>query len=513
VRCGRILDAEGHVFRNGVVLCEDGRIKAVGEDLSIPFGARVVDLPHGVMTPGLLDAFSHLGLAGDGQPVPACTPNQKIAEAIAFDDPMFGAATAAGLTTALVSGKDGGQLSGRIAAIKLGARDQAAMVVRAVAGQRFLVDGVGADAARPLQEQLDRAKKYRQTFIDYDKAVAEQKAGGKAEPPKAEPPKAPPTPPAAEDPLTGTWESTVEVPGGSPLKAYLELRLEGTAVTGRVRLVLGTRELPAQEITSGSFQAGKLKLEFRGTGSSATVEAEVKGEEMTGKVALPQMGEQNFTGKRTSKPASKPAPATAPATDAKSEAPKKPPVDEGLEPLRQCLDKTATLVVRCNRGPAIKAVVELLQKEQVPFVLHGADGLLDEADLLGASHPAVLLEPEIVREQDGELQNAAAMLADRGHPVLLGSGQCGGARFLPLHAAYAVRYGMSPVDALLAITRATAQAFQLDDRVGSLRKGKDADFVVFSGDPFEPTSRVLLVAVNGEIAIDNRSAATAEAGK
>ena len=37
--------------------------------------------------------------------------------------------------------------------------------------------------------------------------------------------------------------------------------------------------------------------------------------------------------------------------------------------------------------------------------------------------------------------------------------------------------------------------FQLDDRVGSLEKGKDADFVAFSGNPFELTSRVVLVGV------------------
>jgi len=45
----------------------------------------------------------------------------------------------------------------------------------------------------------------------------------------------------------------------------------------------------------------------------------------------------------------------------------------------------------------------------------------------------------------------------------------------------------------------------LDDRIGSLRRGKDADFVVFTGNPFEMTSRVLLVVSDGHIVVDQRS--------
>ena len=41
--------------------------------------------------------------------------------------------------------------------------------------------------------------------------------------------------------------------------------------------------------------------------------------------------------------------------------------------------------------------------------------------------------------------------------------------------------------------------------LGSLQKGKDADFVVFSGSPFEPSSRVLLVVVDGEVVVDRRA--------
>jgi imidazolonepropionase-like amidohydrolase len=63
---------------------------------------------------------------------------------------------------------------------------------------------------------------------------------------------------------------------------------------------------------------------------------------------------------------------------------------------------------------------------------------------------------------------------------------------------------MDPQEALAALTLNPARMFRLDDRIGSLARGKDADVVVFSGNPFELTSRVLLVLVDGRIAVDRR---------
>ena len=55
-----------------------------------------------------------------------------------------------------------------------------------------------------------------------------------------------------------------------------------------------------------------------------------------------------------------------------------------------------------------------------------------------------------------------------------------------------------------AISLYPARLFKLDHRIGSLKRGKDADFVVFSGNPLEMTSQVQLVVVNGKIVVDNR---------
>ena len=511
IRCGKILDGEGRVYRDGVLVVQGSRIKAIGEDLAIPYGARVIDLGSAVMTPGFVDAFSHLGLAGDGQGVPNGASSQLLVEAIPHDDPMFEAALAAGITTVLTSGKDGGLVSGRITAVKTGAADRDAMVVRDIAGQRMVFNAIGPDAEKPLRDQLERGKKYAKSWADYEKAL--QEWSGK-KPTKAPEPAPEPTPestekPAAADPVSGTWEANIDL-GPFQLTMFFDLQLAGTKVTGQVRITVRDRERPPQDISSGSYKDGTLTLEFDGMGGETTLTGKIEKDTLTATVAMGPMGEQEITAKRISKSGAPKPTAKAPTSRPKRKKdeddgkPKPPKTDEGLEPLRAVIENRAALVVRTDRGASIAKVVTLLEEAKVPYVLQGAEGAVDDTAVLEGKRPPILLEPDMVRRDGNKLVNSAAVLADIDVPLLFGTGSCADARYLPLHAAYAVRYGLGPDEALAAVTANTAEAFKIDDRIGSLAKGKDADFVVFSGDPFEPTSRVLLVGCNGEIAIDHR---------
>mgnify|MGYP002623759714 CR=1 FL=1 len=507
VRAARVHDGTGRVLRDGVVVIQDGRIKAVGEELAIPYGATVYEVDGGVATPGFVDAFSHLGLAGEGTTVPQGQPGQRLHEAILPDDPMFSPAVAAGITTLLVAGKDGGLVSGRMAAVKTGADGRDGLVLREIAGQRMVYDAIGPDAIKPFAEQLERGKKYVEAWAKYEKDLAAWRAGKdeKPEEPEPAPPKEGEAP--AVDPVNGTWEAEIDIQGRFQLRIALDLTRSGTKVTGQIRISFAGRDVPPQDIASGSFENGTLKLEFRGMGGTATLEARLEGDTMTGTLSLGPMGSQPINGTRTSKkPGAAPTRTASPKRGEDGE-PKAPKVDENLEPLRAVLGGKAPLVVKVDRATAIKDVVALLEKEKVPFVLHGAEDLLDDGSLVGDGKPPVVVGPEVVVDDDGELVNVAATFAGHDLPVLFGSGDCAGSRFLPLHAAYAVRYGFSPADALSALTLWPARAFRLDDRIGSLEKGKDADLVVFSGNPFEPQSRVVLVVCNGRVVVDNREQA------
>lgn len=66
----------------------------------------------------------------------------------------------------------------------------------------------------------------------------------------------------------------------------------------------------------------------------------------------------------------------------------------------------------------------------------------------------------------------------------------------------AVRAGMSREKALYALTMANAIMLDLDKRIGSLEKGKDADFIVLSGDPLSIYSHVLETWVEGKKVFD-----------
>ena len=58
-------------------------------------------------------------------------------------------------------------------------------------------------------------------------------------------------------------------------------------------------------------------------------------------------------------------------------------------------------------------------------------------------------------------------------------------QYLPLCAGMAVKAGMDPFEALKAITIHPAEHLGIQDRVGSIEEGKDADLVITDGDPFE----------------------------
>ncbi len=74
---------------------------------------------------------------------------------------------------------------------------------------------------------------------------------------------------------------------------------------------------------------------------------------------------------------------------------------------------------------------------------------------------------------------------------------------LPTYAAMCVREGLAEEAALRAITIVPAKALGVEDRVGSIAKGKDADIVVLTGHPFLYTTKLSAVFVNGEKKVYN----------
>ena len=76
---------------------------------------------------------------------------------------------------------------------------------------------------------------------------------------------------------------------------------------------------------------------------------------------------------------------------------------------------------------------------------------------------------------------------------------------LSFQAAMAVHYGWMPYEALKGVTRIPAEGLKIEDRVGSIAPGLDADFCLWSGDPLDPRSICHIAVINGKIDRDTRN--------
>ena len=133
-----------------------------------------------------------------------------------------------------------------------------------------------------------------------------------------------------------------------------------------------------------------------------------------------------------------------------------------------------------------------------PVLLGGEEADLVAAELAKAEVP-VVLEPTLVRRAEGKELLVAAALRREGVRVAFASQGPGYSDRLPLLAAAAVRRGLSASDALRALTLDAAGVTEAPSGLGRLESGDRADCVVWSGDPFEPASRVLAVVVRGRL--------------
>jgi imidazolonepropionase-like amidohydrolase len=156
-------------------------------------------------------------------------------------------------------------------------------------------------------------------------------------------------------------------------------------------------------------------------------------------------------------------------------------------------------LVESHRIDAIKLAVQVFRDEfKLRTILLGGDDAFRLADLLAEKQVAVAVGPDLVRKVDRETINLAQVLANRRIPFGFQSKATTGVKSLPLAVQYAVRRGLGAEDALAGLTAVPAKLLSIDEQVGTLAVGKDADLVVLSGPPFELSTRVLAVMIDGQ---------------
>lgn len=184
-----------------------------------------------------------------------------------------------------------------------------------------------------------------------------------------------------------------------------------------------------------------------------------------------------------------------------------PPVDLGLEAVAQILTGERRVQFHTHRHNDIMTVLRLAREFGFdPVIQHGTDSWKVAEEIAAAGVPVSLTLIDSPGGKEEVLDwnmRVATMLDDAGVDVSINTDDyVTDSRLFLRHGAITVRYGLSPDRALEALTLAGARALELEDRVGSLEAGKDADFVILSGAPFSTYTHVEQTWVEGELVYD-----------
>ena len=181
---------------------------------------------------------------------------------------------------------------------------------------------------------------------------------------------------------------------------------------------------------------------------------------------------------------------------------KMPGRDLRLEGLVEVLDGKRTVQHHTHRHDDILTVLRLAKEFNFRVVLHHvSDGWMVADQIAAAKVPCSII---VLDSPGGKIEakdislTTGAVLDKAG--VLFGFHTDDGivdSRLFIREAALAVRGGLSREKALYALTMANARILDLQDRIGSLEKGKDADFILLSGDPLSVYTHVLETWVDG----------------
>ena len=176
-----------------------------------------------------------------------------------------------------------------------------------------------------------------------------------------------------------------------------------------------------------------------------------------------------------------------------------------MECYRELFEGNIPLKAHAHRVDDIYTAMRIAKEFGLKITLdHCTEGHLIAEDIAESRFPAIVGPSLASRNKDevslmdfktsGILQKAGVLVAlTTDHPVSR-------IQYLPLCAGLAAKEGMGEWGALRAITIDAARICGVDNRLGSLQEGKDADIVIYDGNPLEIASSVVATIVNGQVA-------------
>ena len=174
------------------------------------------------------------------------------------------------------------------------------------------------------------------------------------------------------------------------------------------------------------------------------------------------------------------------------------------------LRREIPLLVTAHRSQNIVTALRLAKEFNIKIVLDGASESYLVVEQIKAAGVPVIVHPTMYRAA-GEAENlsmeTAATLRHAGITVAIQSGfepYVPKTRSVLFEAAVAAANGLTFDEALAAVTIDAARILGVEARVGSIEAGKDADLALFDGDPFEYTTHVTSVLINGKVVSEEK---------
>jgi imidazolonepropionase-like amidohydrolase len=181
-------------------------------------------------------------------------------------------------------------------------------------------------------------------------------------------------------------------------------------------------------------------------------------------------------------------------------------IDPKKQPMIDLLEGKLKAYIYCPTAADVPKAIEIIKTQKIEAVLVLGPDCYKAAALLAREKLPVILDPQLVVWKTNEETNEEEMkvipqIFDKAKVKFAFQTDTSryGRRYLWYQAATAVRYGMKRTEALKSITLYPAQFTGIDDRFGSIEKGKEANLLFLTGDPLDAQTWVDKVMLGGRV--------------
>ena len=443
----KIITMAGETIENGTVIFRDGKISDVGADIKVPVEARVIDASDKVIMPGFVEAHTSSGMSQANETNPI-VPYVSVIDSI---DPMsayFRSARRNGVTTVRVVPGNSTLIGGQAAVIKTGGEFIDDMVLKSDAGVKISlrpVSGSRMGHLAKLRKALDEAKRKLDKKNEKKK---DEKKDKKADAKKK------------------------------------EVKKDDADKKGAKRRA--GRKRPVKKKEDGDKDKDKDKEEKKDKKDKKDADDKKKKEDKDDKK------------KADSKKSEK--------KDDKKPEPVESDLDKAMFAI---LSGELPVMIYCDKAMDVGQAMRLIKQYDFKASLVLGRECYKAAKQVAEAGLPVMIDPQLVFfEEDPRTKEETKVILPkvfRDHDVKFafqvgrGGGTTLGNTYFWYQAATAVKYGMPTEEALEALTTLPAKFLGVDEYVGSIEKGKDADIIVLSGEPLSVDTWVEMTVVNGEI--------------